>query len=108
MPGLQHRTFGILSLVGGRKLWRDFQQKARPKLDNPAGWAAAVEFVMSEQTGREVTQGSVAGYYEISLATLLPRIKRIKKTLQITGYDARYSPLTGTHIVFKSTENAGT
>ncbi len=26
LPGLQHRTFGILSLVGGRRLWREFRR----------------------------------------------------------------------------------
>ncbi len=76
-------------------------------MDDPAGWAAAAEFIMSEQTGRDVTQGAVAGHYATSLPIILPRIKRIKKTLAISGYDARYSPLTGTHIVFKPAENSG-
>src|SRR5690606_25294381 len=101
LPGLQHRTFGVLSLVAGRKLWRDFQKKAGRTLNQPATWAAAVEFLMGEQTMRESTQAAVAKHYRVSRPQILPRIKQIRQTRQIKGLDERYSPLGGTKIVFK-------
>lgn len=100
LPGLQHRAFGVISLVSGRRLWRDFKKKAKPEMGNPAGWAAAVEFIMGEQTMRETTQASVAKSYEINLTTIIPRIKQIITTLNIEGLDERYTPLHTTQIVF--------
>jgi hypothetical protein len=101
LPGLQHRTYGILSLIAGRRMWRDFKKRAGPPLDRPAVWAAAAEFLMSEQMAREATQASVAKNYEVSLSQMLPCVKRIKSTLQISGLDERYSPLGRTQIVVK-------
>ena len=105
LPGLQHRAYGVLSLIAGRQLWRDFRASAKPVLTDPAGhapWAAAVEFIMSEQTLREVTQASIAGHYEISLTRLLPCVRQIKSGLHIEGLDERYSALGSTQIVLNN------
>lgn len=105
LPGLQHRAYGVLSLIAGRQLWRDFRASAKPALTDPAGhapWAAAVEFIMSEQTLREVTQASIAGHYEISLTRLLPCVRQIKSGLHIEGLDERYSALGSTQIVLNN------
>src|SRR5690606_17483693 len=107
LPGLQHRTYGVLSLTGAWRLWSDFRRAAKPQLDGPAAWAAAVEFIMGEQTLRDVTQAAVGKHYGASLPAMLPRIRQIKQSLQIEGLDARYSPLGGTQIVLKDgTEDA--
>ncbi len=101
LPGLQHRTYGVISLLRGRRLWRDFHAAANPDLAKPVGWAAAVEFIMSEQDARNLTQAAVAKHYQTSLANVAPRIKQIKKVLQIKGLDERYTDLQTTQIVYK-------
>lgn len=104
LPGLQHRTYGVVALTGARRLWRDFKSRAAPELDNPAAWAAAAEFIMSEQTLRELTQAAVGKHYRVSLSALLPRIRQIKETVGIQGLDARYSSLGGTQIILRDGE----
>lgn len=98
LSGLQSRSYGLVSLVGGRRLWRDFRKKADPKLSNPAAWAAAVEFIMAEQGMREQTQATVGGYYQVNLTVMLSCIGRIKKTLSLDGLHERYSPFGSTRI----------
>lgn len=100
LPGLQHRTYGVMSLLRGRRLWRDFKAAAQPNLGQPAGWAAAVEFIISEQNMRSQTQAAAAKNYKVSLSTLVPRIRQIKKTLNIQGLDERYTDLQATQIVY--------
>lgn len=101
LPGLQHRTYGVMSLIRGRRLWRDFIAAANPNLEKPVGWGAAVEFLMSEQDARNITQAAVAKHYKTSLAYIVPRIKQIKRTLAIKGLDERYTDLQTTQIVYK-------
>ncbi len=98
LPGLQARSYGLVSLVGGRRLWRDFRKKADPDLAKPAAWAAAAEFLMAEQGMREQTQAVVGSYYGVNLTTVLPRIGRIKKTLSLDGLHERYSPFGSTRV----------
>lgn len=101
LPGLQHRAYGILSLLSGRRLWRDFYQATNPTLDKPAAWAAAIEFIINEQMMRETTQAAIAKHYETSLGLLIPRIKQVKKALTIQGLDGRYTALGTTQILLK-------
>lgn len=102
LPGLQHRTYGMMSLLKGRQLWRDFNAAADPDLNRAAGWAAACEFIISEQDMREVTQAAVGKHYKVGLAAIVPRIKQIKKTLQIKGLDERYTDLHTTRIQYEN------
>lgn len=102
LPGLQHRTYGMISILKARRLWRDFKGAADPALDKPAGWAAAAEFIISEQDMREVTQAAVGKHYKVGLAAIVPRIKQIKKTLQIEGLDERYTDLHTTRIQYEN------
>jgi hypothetical protein len=104
MPGLQHRTYGILSLIAARRLWREFKKKAGPALEKPEVWAAAVEYIMNEQNAREMSQAAVGKHYGASLSNLLPRINQIKKALNIQGLDDRYSSLRAAHIILKEGE----
>ena len=104
LAGLQKRGFGLISIVLGRRLWRDFVQKAAPPIDKAAIWAAATEYLISLQEQRDVTQAAVGGHYQVSLPTLLPRIKQIKKTLDLKEPDDRYSDLATTHIVYEDEE----
>ena len=99
LPGLQARHYGALSLVAGRRLWRDFCRAADPPPGQAPAWAAATEFVISEQSLRETTQGAVGTHYQVSLSQMLPRIRRIKKALNIQGLDERYTALSGRQIV---------
>jgi len=100
LPGLQHRTYGVMSLLRGRRLWRDFKAAAQPHLGQPAGWAAAVEFIVSEQNMRSQTQAAAAKNYKVNLSTLVPRVRQIKKMLNIQGLDERYTDLQTTQIVY--------
>ncbi|RMG96227.1 MAG: hypothetical protein D6706_10405 [Chloroflexi bacterium] len=101
LPGLQHRTYGVMSLIRARRLWRDFRKVATPSLEKPAAWAAAVEFIMNEQNMRDLTQAAVGKQYKVGLASLVPRIKQIKKALNIQGLDERYTDIQSTQIVYK-------
>lgn len=100
LPGLQHRTYGVMALIRGRRLWRDFKAAAQPALDKPAGWAAALEFIMSEQNMRSQTQAAVGKLYKTNLSTMVPRIKQIKKALNISGQDERYTDIQSNQIVY--------
>lgn len=101
LPGLQTRGFGFLPQLYGRRLWRDFVAAARPELERPAVWAAAVEFVMGEQSNRAETQAAVGRLYRAPLGGVSGRVKHIKRVLGIDGLDARYSDFSTTEIVYK-------
>ncbi len=91
LPGLQERQFGFMSLVRGRRLWRDFKASSKPEADPAPAWAAAAEFVLSEQEQRELTQAAAGRLYKVSLGAIVGRIKQIKKSLAIQVPDERYS-----------------
>jgi hypothetical protein len=101
LPGLQERSYGLISIVLGRRLWRDFVEVAAPPLNKPAVWAAATEYLISQQEKREVTQAAVGSYYQVALPTLLPRIKQIQKVINLQKVDERYSDLQTTQIVYE-------
>lgn len=101
LPGMQQRGFGLLSLIHGRRLWRDYRALAAPQLDEAGTWAAAVEFIIGEQTRRLETQAAVGKPYRASLGALSRRIKEIRSALQIEELDERYSDLRTTEIVYK-------
>jgi hypothetical protein len=102
IPGMQERTYGAMALVNGRTLWRHFNAANKPKLDKPAAWAAAVEFIMSELELRNLTQAAVAKNHQIPLSIMVPRMKQIKKVLNIQKNDERYADLQSTQIVYES------
>lgn len=102
IPGMQERTYGAMALVNGRTLWRSFKAAHKPKLDKPAAWAAAVEFIMSELELRNLTQAAVAKNHQIPLSVMVPRMKQIKKVLNIQKNDERYADLQSTQIVYES------
>ena len=104
LAGLQKRSFGLISIVLGRRLWRDFVQKAAPPIDKAAVWAAAAEYLISQQEKRDVTQAAVGAHYQVSLSTVLPRIKQIQKALNLQTVDERYSDLSTTQIIYKDEE----
>lgn len=99
LPGLQARSYGLISLIGGRRLWGDFRKKADPNLGKPAAWAAAAEFIMAEQGMREQSQAAVGQYYGVNMTSLLPRINQIKKSLSLDGLHERYSPFGSTRVL---------
>lgn len=106
LPGMQARSYGLVSLVGGRRLWRDFRKKADPNLGKPEVWAAAAEFLMSEQGMREQTQAAAGQYYQVNLTTLLPRIRQMKKALSLDGLHERYSPFGSTRVLLSDQDSS--
>lgn len=101
IPGMQERSYGAMALLNGRTLWRDFKAANQPNLDKPAAWAAAVEFIMSELELRNLTQAAVAKNHQIPLSIMVPRMKQIKKVLDIQKNDDRYADLQSTQIVYE-------
>ncbi len=101
LPGMQQRTYGAHALAGAWRLWQTFKRARQPDVDKPHPWAAAVEFIMSEQTLGETTQAAVGKQYGVGLAAMLPCIRQIKEALAIKGLDARYSPLGKTAITVR-------
>ncbi len=99
LPGMQERGYGAMALVSGRRIWRDYVRKAKPEIGRAALWAAAVEYLMSEQALIDTAQAFVGQQYGVPLVQLLPRIRLIRETLGIDGLDDRYSPLRGVNIV---------
>lgn len=92
IPGLQERRFGVISLIGARRLWRDFHSKAKPVTLEPTVWAAAIEALMSELAKRDISQARVGKYYRVDLKALLPAMSQIRQSLKIQSLDPRYSP----------------
>ncbi|KAA3665387.1 MAG: hypothetical protein DWQ04_00840, partial [Chloroflexi bacterium] len=74
LHGLQERNYGVMTILRGRKMWRDFVTAVSPTLDKPSGWAAALEFIMSEQNKRNQTQAAISKHYKVNLSTMVPRI----------------------------------
>lgn len=107
LPGLQARQFGFLPQLYARRLWRDFAARAGEETDpadRPGAWAAAVEVIMGEQSNRGETQAAVGRHYRASLGAIAGRIKQIRRALGIEGFDARYSDLSTTEIVYKESD----
>ena len=105
IAGMQERRYGFLSLLFARRLWRDFIAAAAPSLDPPAPWAAAVEFIISEQIRLGQTQAAIGRPYRVTLGAMVNRVKQLKQTLNIQDLDDRYSELQTTQIDYKeSTE----
>lgn len=107
LPGLQARQFGFLPQLYARRLWRDFAAGAGEEMDpadRPGAWAAAVEVIMGEQSNRGETQAAVGRHYRASLGAVAGRTKEIRRVLGIEGFDARYSDLSTTEIVYKESD----
>ena len=105
LPGLQARGYGLLPQVYGRRLWRDFVAAARPELDRPAAWAAAVEYLIGQQSNRAESQAAVGRFYRAPLGGVAGRAKHIARVLGIQGPDSRYSDLATTEIVYNTESN---
>lgn len=101
LPGLQHRTYGVLSLVRARRMWRDFKAASPTNSAKPLAWAAAIEFMMNEQDMRNLSQAAVSKFYKVNLGALVPCVRQIKQTLNIRGLDERYTDLQTTQIVYQ-------
>ena len=106
LPGLQERGYGLLPLIYGRRLWRDFTaaESGIDPADRPGAWAAAVEVIMGEQSNRGETQAAVGRHYRAALALVSARSNQIRRSLSITPFDERYTDLKTTEIVYKETD----
>jgi hypothetical protein len=101
LPGMQSRGFGPISIAGGRRMWRAFLEKEHPDLVEADVWAAAVEFLMGEQTVRDTSQAAVAENYAIGPGPLTSRVKQLKLALGIEGLDDRFSPFGVSRVVLQ-------
>ena len=101
LAGLQERGYGLISIVLGRRLWRDFVEVAAPPLNKAMIWAATIEYLVSLQEKREVTPTAVGNHYQVNLATLLLHSQQIQKALNLQEVDERYSDLAITQIVYE-------
>lgn len=102
LPGLQARNYGILQTIYGRRLWRDYRDRAEIiQPDQPAAWAAAVEFLLGQQNNRDETQATVGKHYRAGLGAVSARVKNIRHVLGLNTPDGRYSDLKTTEIVYK-------
>ncbi|MCA9980222.1 MAG: hypothetical protein KDD89_05300 [Anaerolineales bacterium] len=107
LTGMQAKAYGVLSLMGAQRLWRDFQAQAPQSSDRADGetaaWAAAVAFIASEQALRQQTQAAVAQTYGVSLVKIAPRVRHIKEVLHLTeGLDERYTAVQSEQIVLQN------
>jgi hypothetical protein len=105
LPGLQARGFGLLTLINGRRLWRDYVAAVRPDPERPEAWAAAVEVILGEQSNHGETQAAVGRHYRAPLGGVASRAKHIRRALALTPFDERYSDLKTTEIVYKESES---
>jgi hypothetical protein len=107
LPGLQARQFGLLPLIYGRRLWRDFKAAQGDVLSDgrPGAWAAAVEAIVGEQSNRGETQAAVGRHYRALLGAVSARASQIRRALGIEGFDARYSDFSTTEIVYKESDS---
>ena len=104
LSGMQQRAYGLLSLLGARRLWRDFRTVQGEPIQpvNEASWAAAVEFVAGQQAVRQQSQAAVGKLYGVGLAAVLPRIRAIKEVLALGEEpDARYAAGQSEQIVLR-------
>ena len=60
LPALQDRTYGVMAQLYGRRIWRDFKQAAKPSMEKPDAWSAAIEYILAEQELRKISQAAVA------------------------------------------------
>ncbi len=100
LPQLQLQGFGLYSWIGGRRLWRDFVAQAQPTFNEKdiSAWAAAAHYLMCEQDRVGMSQAAVGKLYNVPLASLLPRIRRLRQTLGVNGIDERYTSLRAIQI----------
>jgi len=102
LPGMQERRYGMMAQIYARRLWRQFINEQDPRPDHPASWAAAVEYIMGELELRELTQAAVAKHYRTGLSRMAPRLKQIKRALDIQKMDERFSDVQSAQIVLEN------
>ena len=93
---MQERGYEVMALVLGRRLWRDFKRKRQlkkiPRSEQTA-YAAAVEFIMNEQTASELELAPLCEEYEALLPVADTFVRRIKSLLKLAQVDERYTTL---------------
>ncbi|MBK8431680.1 MAG: hypothetical protein IPL28_10505 [Chloroflexi bacterium] len=102
LTGMQQRAFGLLTLLGARRLWRDFRAIETDPIQasNEAAWAAAVEFIACQQALRQQSQAAAGKLYGVGLPAILPRIRAIKQALNLGEEpDVRYTAVHGEQVV---------
>lgn len=93
---MQSRNYEILALVNGRRLWRDFKRKIKMKRARPSessAYAAAVEYIMNEQTASDIELMALCEAYEALLPVSERFVSRIKQALKVSEIDPRYTTL---------------
>ncbi len=91
LTGMEAHGVPYIEQVNGVRIWRDFVKKRHPSLERPAGWAAALDYIMALMEYRKGSQGEIGKSYGVSAATVAARYKEIVAALNLVQFDDRYS-----------------
>ncbi len=101
LPGLQARQFGLIPLLLGRTLWRDYRGALGVEPRPAKVWAAAVAAVIGECNGHQEGKGNSAEIDAVKPTALAARANSIRRTLNIQTPDPRYSDIQQTEIIYE-------
>ena len=93
---MQTSGYEVMALVLGQRLWRDYKRKRKLKkvpASEQTAYAAALEFIMSEQTASELALAPLCEAYDALLPVADSFVRRIKGTLKLKEIDERYTTL---------------
>lgn len=91
VAGMQERRFGLSEILVAVRLWRDFRAQAEPAYRKPAGYAAAVEYIVRLLGLYEGSQAQAGEYYDVSRSTVARNYREIRDRLNLVQFDSRYA-----------------
>lgn len=91
VAGLQEHRFGLSEIVTAVRLWRDFRAQAQPAYRKPAGYAAAVEYIVCLLGLYEGSQAQAGEFYGVSKSTVARNYREIRDSLKLVQFDPRYT-----------------
>ena len=71
-------------------LWWDFCSRAFPRVRKPEAWAAALHYCVLLVENESISQKRVAGYYDVSPASISLNAGRMIDVLELEPFDDRY------------------
>ncbi len=90
VAGMQEHRFGLSEILTAVRLWRDFRAQAQPTYRKPAGYAAAVEYVICLLGMYEGSLAQASEFYGVSKSTvsrnyreIRDRLKEIPETIRV-------------------------
>lgn len=95
VAGMQEHRFGLSEILTAVRLWRDFRAQAQPTYRNPAGYAAAVEYVICLLGLYEGSLAQAGEFYGVSKSTVSRNYREIRDRLKLVQFDPRYELVEG-------------